>query len=324
VRDGVMRARMAGDLGALPPASGQRWGRLRRMGAQLPRYIGYARRDPVWPLMFSLGRLMPVRHAVWRLSRPYRPAQRASALFPQVDTAAAVQTLRRDGLHPGLMLPGQIVRGIRHFAERTPCFGNIDGNLEFLARDQPAVEQSLGRSVLVGHFLDRIENCAEVRAVRDDPLLYDVACRYLRARAVPIGCRLWWSFPTRQPCDDAVLIRAAQGNFHFDLDDWRTLKFFFYLTPVAEENGPHVYVRESHRLRGLRHQLTALKSQDEASILAYYGAERITRVHGPAGFGFAVDPFGFHTGSVVTGAPRLMLDVEFCVSRGRSHLRGGW
>jgi hypothetical protein len=323
----VAAARKPGDMGALPPPGGRRWGRLRRIGAQLPRYLDYTRRDPGWPLMFSLGRLMPVRRAVWRLSRPYLPEPRPSPLFPQVSAKAVAEALRRDGVHPGLLLPEPVVRGIRGFAERTPCFGNIDGRLEFLARDQPAFEQALGRAVLVGHFLDRIEACPEVQAVRQDPLLYDIACRYLRARAVPIGSRLWWSFPTRQACDDGVLIRAAQDNFHFDLDDWRTLKFFFYLTPVGEENGPHLYVRESHRLRALRHQFTVLKSQDAEAIRGYYGAARILRVEGPAGFGFAADPFGYHTGTTVQGAPRLMLDVEFGVSRGRSHLRsaiGDW
>ena len=51
-------ARKPGDMGALPPPGGRRWGRLRRIGAQLPRYLDYTRRDPGWPLMFSLGRLM--------------------------------------------------------------------------------------------------------------------------------------------------------------------------------------------------------------------------------------------------------------------------
>ena len=39
---------------------------------------------------------------------------------------------------------------------------------------------------------------------------------------------------------------AAQ-LFHFDMDRIRFLKVFIYLTDVGTENGPHVYVRGSHR-----------------------------------------------------------------------------
>jgi hypothetical protein len=52
-------------------------------------------------------------------------------------------------------------------------------------------------------------------------------------------------------------------------------------------------------------------------ILSYYGKDRLVHVCGPAGFGFAEDPFGYHMGTVAKDRPRLMLDVEFGISPSR-------
>ena len=113
---------------------------------------------------------------------------------------------------------------------------------------------------------------------------------------------------------DADLNLASQEKLHFDLDDWRALKFFFYLTPVGHGGGPHVYVRRTHNRRVARHQWTLVVGHPNEDVLDAYGPENETVVLGGAGHGFAVDPFGFHMGTVVRTAPRLMLEVGFGVS----------
>jgi hypothetical protein len=99
-------------------------------------------------------------------------------------------------------------------------------------RDRDKVERSRGRAVLVGHYLDQVTQCPGAMQVLHDPALYRIACRYLRAKAVRMSSRLWWSFPTTQERDDGVLVRASQEILHFDLEDWRSLKFFVQLTDI--------------------------------------------------------------------------------------------
>jgi hypothetical protein len=288
-------------------------GAARRFRARLPVYLTDLRDDPRWVLMFTLGRLMPVRRALWRLGRPGAAASGASALFPAADLAIAQHDLERDGIHLGLQLPAEIVGGILRFAEATPCFGDFDRAVAFLPGEHAAAEEKFARPILVGHYLDEIEACPELDMLRRDPLLHDIAARYLAADPILISSRLWWSFPARR-IDDAALNRASQERFHFDMNDWRSLKFFFYLTDVDRESGPHVYVRGSHRRRRIRHQLTLYVGKSTDDITRFYGTEPIVRIHGPAGFGFAEDPFGFHMGTVAH-RPRLMAEVEFGISR---------
>jgi len=143
--------------------------------------------------------------------------------------------------------------------------------------------------------------------------LLEIAASYLGGQARVITTRLWWSFPTKN-ASEGDLSFASQDKFHFDLDDWRMLKFFFYITPVDENSGPHVYVRGSHKRRALRHQFTLLVGHSADDVLGAYGAENATTLLGDAGFGLVEDPFGFHMGTVAKRSPRLMMEVGFGVS----------
>jgi hypothetical protein len=62
-------------------------------------------------------------------------------------------------------------------------------------------------------------------------------------------------------------------------------------------------------------QLSPFKSRSDRHILRKYGKDSLMVMCGPAGTGFVEDPFGFHTGTSITGAGRLILEVEYGVSR---------
>ena len=76
-----------------------------------------------------------------------------------------------------------------------------------------------------------------------------------------------------------------------------------------------MYVRKSHRDRSVLDQLSPFKSRSDRHVIWKYGRDNLVVEQGPAGTGFVEDPFGFHTGTSVTGAGRLALEVEYGVSR---------
>src|SRR5262249_17798291 len=152
------------------------------------------------------------------------------------------------------------------------CFGNFNRALEFLPGEHAEAEKRFGRSILSGHYFERILQCEAALTVQRDPLFLDIARHYLGGEAQLITTRVWWSFPTRA-ASDADMRLASLDKYHFDLDDWRMLKFFFYLTPVDEGSGPHVYVQGSHSRRALRHQVTLLVGHAADDVLRAYGAQ---------------------------------------------------
>ena len=172
---------------------------------------------------------------------------------------------------------------------------------------------SIVETLLSGHYFERILGCKAALAIQSDPLLLDIAQHYLGGQAKLITTRVWWSFPTGE-ASDADKNLASLGKYHFDLDDWRMLKFFFYLKPCDAGTGPHVYVRGSHNMRSVKHQLTLLVGHPAEEVLKVYGDDSPVTLTGEAGLGFVEDPFGFHMGTVPSRTPRLMMEVGFGVS----------
>ena len=285
------------------------------MAARIPTYWADLRENPAWLPMFVLARTMPARRMHWRGAKPVGPVENPyETMFTGVDHERVVAALRSEGLCSGLILPPSIHQEIARFARQTPCFGNFDRRLEFLPTQHADAEGRLGRALLSGHYFERILECDAAIAVQRDPLLLDIAAHYLGSQAKLVTTRVWWSFPSKSASDGDKNL-ASLDKYHFDLDDWRMLKFFFYLVPTDAETGPHVYVKGSHKRRILKHQMTLLVGHPADEILGTYGAENAITLTGQAGFGFVEDPFGFHMGTVPRRSARLMMEVGFGVSR---------
>src|SRR5690606_18205340 len=89
---------------------------------------------------------------------------------------------------------------------------------------------------------DDLVASSDVQRLLADWSLLAVAQDYLRATPIIDIVAMWWHTALHDHPD----ARAAQF-FHFDMDRPRWLKFFIYLTDVAPENGPHCFIRGSHR-----------------------------------------------------------------------------
>jgi len=122
-----------------------------------------------------------------------------------------------------------------------------------------------------------------------------------------LGCRptisylaAWWSYAT------GIAAQQAE-NFHRDVDDWRFIKLFVYLTDVDATKGPHVYVRRS---AGVKRGLTLRRYSDD-EIAQTFPAEDIVTMTGEAGSGFLENTYGFHKGQPLIEGHRLIFQVVY-------------
>ncbi|WP_431272188.1 hypothetical protein [Dankookia sp. P2] len=135
------------------------WGRLSRLVSRVPRLLRDLRSHPGWFLFFLFGRLIPARRLVtaaasWR-SGPDVPTGgscRGELVGPPV--AAAVNTLRQDGICPDLRLSEAAVAELQTYARSHPCYGGLDWRTRFSFDEQADVERRTGQALLVGHFPD--------------------------------------------------------------------------------------------------------------------------------------------------------------------------
>lgn len=141
-----------------------------------------------------------------------------------------------------------------------------------------------------------------------DPTFAAIAQAYFGSRPILDLISLWWSRPRAK----TTLEDFAAQRFHFDMDRIRFLKFFFYLTDVDEKNGPHTYIRGSHkRLPSAFHK--DARFEDE-TIRNHFASDDIISFTKPKGSIFAVDTRGLHKGEPLISGERLIFQIEFANS----------
>lgn len=235
-----------------------------------------------------------------------------SALFPNVDRAAIAGRLEDDGVALGLNLSADVVGEFLSFAASNPVWANRDRALGFRPERLMAAQSALGRNILLGQYFNVRRDCPVANRLAADPVLRWIAGRYLGTIPRFIGVNLWWSYPVAASDEER---NSAAQMFHYDLDDFKFVKFFFYLTDVNEDSGPHVVVKGTHRRKTFTSVLDRLmvRRYTDQEIAAMYADDRIIPIVGPAGTGFVEDTLAIHKGRA-PASPRLTFHVQFALN----------
>jgi ectoine hydroxylase-related dioxygenase (phytanoyl-CoA dioxygenase family) len=242
--------------------------------------------------------------------RPPEPLEaHAGVLGPLDDTdrAAITSALDRDGYYVfPQRLPDAVCDRLLELALKTPSVaqnagpGGTSDELRVYDRAAPrAVRYELRSEDLLAD--------ESVQGLIADWSLLTVAQDYLRTAPVIDIVTMWWHTAFRDTPD----ARAAQF-FHFDMDRPRWLKFFFYLTDVGPDNGPHCFIRGSHRTGGISDELLShgYARLDDDAVARHYATSDHIRFTGPKGTIIAEDTRGLHKGQHVVHGDRLVFQLE--------------
>lgn len=271
--------------------------KVMRLRIQSNRYLNYYREaGPAWVLMFASSRLLPVRSVAAKMQKApdYLKWRGSATAFPNVDPAEFNDRMERDGFATGLDLPAEVTAEIQRFGQEAEAYKN-----------NPNPNRSL---IYLTDFLDVRTLCPVIQTLEKDPVLLEAAARYLGAEPVHMGTRLWWA--TVKDSTLAERTKFGQELFHYDLHDYRSIKFSFYLTDVDESGGGTSCVAGSHKRKRLNQQATLFIGRTDEEMVQTYGESAIAVVTGKAGTGFAFDPYTYHRGTR-PGHDRLMLQIEF-------------
>lgn len=233
------------------------------------------------------------------------------SVFQNVNAEQVISSLDSDGYALGINLPQEVVQEILEYAYSTPSYADRNPELSFYYHEKAQIEASVGREFRLGSYFES-ETCQAIKKLEKDPVLLAISAKFLGAKPLHMATELWWSFPvSATPIEQ---LKAAQV-FHYDMDDYRFIKFFFYLTDVDASSGPHVCIRGSHVNKKFSHQLLGVRcaSKEDQEIVDCYGAENVVTICGNAGLGFAEDTYCFHKGSPPSEKERLLLQIEFAI-----------
>ena len=254
------------------------------------------------------GRFNDAVARVHGLLHPPRRLPRSPGLLGDPGATAVSRIgadLRADGIHRfDRPMPPELVDRLYRFATVAPCrvFTGSTASEELVTFDPNSPQ---GTRCEVDQ--QTLHENPDIQNLAGDLTLLAAAQAFLRCRPVFTGCTMWWStaFLDKPDSDQAQL-------FHFDMPQVKFLKMFVYLTDVGQENGPHVFVRGSHR-RLPRAFLEDRRYRDE-EILEHYSDDRVLTLTGPAGTMFAEDTRGLHKGTAVMTGCRLLLQLQYATS----------
>lgn len=230
--------------------------------------------------------------------------------YSPTDVVRIVNDLEAYGAITGPSLPAPTVDYLVDYAARTPCYADRNPAQGFYLADREKAEAKLGKELLLAQYFN-VQRDARIHELSMDPFLLSVAAHYLGAPPQLMSVNMWWTFPVKASDED----KAKHAHvFHFDLDDVKFVKFFFYLTDVDEGAGPHVYVKGSNKIIKYKNSLLKSKRFSDEEVIQAYGENNIIEVLGSAGACLIEDTITLHKGVTPTVKPRLILQFEYSIN----------
>ena len=296
-------------------------GVLIELGSRLRSYSKKTIKNPLWLLMSIFARFLTFRHLVKLVAKFFfkeevKNFDLNSSIFQDVNVDEVAESMKSNGLHLGINLPEPAVQEILDFCAKTNCYGDAEHQLGFIYTEKAQAEQKCGKTFNMAQYFNINSLCPIINKLAKDPVLLEIATQYLGTKPVHTGSRLWWIFPVDEASHNP---NKTISFFHYDLDDYSCIRFFFYLTDVDSSSGPHVCVPGSHTNKKLAHVLSLMKRRSDREIVDYYGSENILTFGGEAGFGFAEDTFCFHKATPPKSKDRLMLQIQFAIKDYGNH-----
>ncbi len=221
---------------------------------------------------------------------------------------AIVDSLNQEGCYVFKeKFPDELIDYFYQLASKEPCriediHDTLPQKLVFDATNPQAARYSIPTEVLLTD--------PKLQAVMLDKTLVELASQYLNAFPILDICTMWWSPAwAKEPS-----LQAAQ-MYHFDMDRIKWLKFFVYLVDVDENNGPHVFVKRTHKQDKRQNHLLKggyVRLADEAVESVF--REQVTHITGKRGTMFLADTRALHKGLLPAEGNRLVLQLEFTAS----------
>ena len=150
-------------------------------------------------------------------------------------------------------------------------------------------------------------NIPEVQELIGDEKLLSVIQEYLGTKPILTQANLWFTHNINTDFSTNAQL------FHRDFDHERWLKVFVYLNDVTYRNGPHCFVKHSHREVGSVGRGAYTRESDD-TILRHYPKEHIVMHEGRRGTLVIEDTRGYHKGLPVIDGERIMLQFEYSIN----------
>lgn len=159
------------------------------------------------------------------------------------------------------------------------------------------------------HEKDLIK-CDEIQKLIVNNLFLNTCRLYFKTEPILTNIGIAVSYPTDKPMTEYAQL------YHFDLDRLKWLKFFVYLSDVEINDGPHCYIKGSHKLFSKPYSLMkkGYKRISDEELFNHIDKKNEKIITGKKGKIFVGDSSAFHKAMNSTNNVRIMLQLEYANS----------
>lgn len=241
------------------------------------------------------------------------PVQGVLGAFSHQDLMVIGDKINRDGYHVfEKKLSEEFVQDLMRFTQDTKAFlrrGDNDPITQETRKD--FYKRGAPQAVRYDYSPEDLMRNPVVQKLVADPSVLAVARAYLGVEPVIDIVTMWWHTDFSKTPDS----NAAQ-LYHFDMERVKWLKFFFYITDVTTDTGPHCFVKGTHRAEKIPSDLLDrgyVRITDD-DMKKHFRPEDFIEFEGTRGTIIAEDTIGLHKGKHVHKGDRLIFQLEFAVS----------
>ena len=209
---------------------------------------------------------------------------------------------------------------VSHF-ENIPVFsGHVPAQSDGIRR---YLEKGAKQFPFGSYVLEDVLQCPHLLEVALRPDIVSLAAAYLGCTPTIYSMNAWWSFPAFSP--------AMTQDYHRDVDDFKFLALFIYLTDVkaADDGGQHQFIIGTQDeeqvvklLDGDKEKASSLfmpklrkLGYRQSNVYKSLFADQIIDVTGSAGSIFLADTYGLHRGVPPKRASRLVCWTRYGLRR---------
>jgi hypothetical protein len=231
------------------------------------------------------------------------PSPLTSRLAISQEIGLVLAQLRAQSYSLSVVLEPETTREIESEARLRPGLKNRTGVLH-------GNYQSISEADRTEIAIFTIHESSQIPAIGEiagDPLVFDVAKRFLGYRPREVSTWLFWSLANEMSASHRQSFQTV--DFHYDVDGLNFLYLNFYMTATDRSTGAHGLIPGSHRGKKLRHLMGSAR-RSTSEIASVYGPRAEAVIEGPAGCGFFEDASCFHRAHIPADSDRLMLQLR--------------
>ena len=250
--------------------------------------------------MRIMARFQPTRNLGITLAQKNPKLEKVSNESFEIDVDKYVNEIKVKGFSSPFKIPEQILTDLISYIKRADFEGQYTKEQVKIDYDNPVKpSEDLW-------YIDKdiYSKCSTAYRLTHDRSLVEIAQNYLGREPRVHNVQAWWSF---SPPKGGT---PHNYGFHYDIDSFKFLKFFIYLTDVNMDSGPHVIIADTHKKKTWTEKMNRRMTDEQ--VEKYFDSNRINVMLGRAGEGFFEDTFSYHKG-MTPSKPRLIFQVEYTI-----------